>query len=138
MTSDPLAFLPYLLRVATPYEAVLEGLLAKAPNPELARVAISRVRRNGPAREVLDRGDVLAAAVLLLGFSTAAADFLVAHPTEIASLVDVGARTRSTLEDELERDVEGLGLPDGLRRFRRRAMLRVAAGICPRRRSRTS
>ena len=35
---------------------------------------------------MLDRGDVLAAAVRLLGFSTAAADFLVAHPTEIASL----------------------------------------------------
>jgi glutamate-ammonia-ligase adenylyltransferase len=101
--------------------------LAAAPDPELARVALSRVGERSEAREALARQDVLPAAVRLLGFSTAAADFLVAHPEETVGLADVRARTREQLDAESAEDLDRLGAADGLRRFRRRAMLRVAA-----------
>ena len=101
--------------------------LAMAPDPELARVALSRVGEDAGARELLARDDVLPVAVRLLGFSTAAADFLVANPAEAAVLADVHARTRGELDRELAADVERGGVEDGLRRFRRRAMLRLAA-----------
>jgi glutamate-ammonia-ligase adenylyltransferase len=101
--------------------------LATAADPELARVALSRVGEDPRAREVLAREDVLPVAARLLGFSTAAADFLVAHPQESIFLADVGARTADELETELAADAERLGAADGLRRFRRRAMLRIAS-----------
>ena len=101
--------------------------LAEAPDPELARVAISRVGEDATAREQLARPEVLPVAVRLLGFSTAAADFLVRHPEEVATLADVGPRTRTELDAELVGDIARLGADDGLRVFRRRAMLRVAA-----------
>ncbi len=101
--------------------------LATAPDPELARVALSRVGEHPRAREALAREEVLPVAVRLLGFSTAAADFLVAHPEEVGSLADVSSRPRDRLDAELASDVERLGPADGLRRFRRRAMLRAAA-----------
>ena len=106
---------------------VLGRTLADAPDPELARVAISRVGEDPAARAVIARDDVLPVAVRLLGFSTAATDFLVAHPDEVASLADVRPRTRVELDAELAADVQRLGSADALRRFRRRAMLRVAA-----------
>ena len=56
--------------------------LAEAPDPELARLAISRVGEDRRARRVLAREDVFPVAARLLGFSTAAADFLVRHPEE--------------------------------------------------------
>ncbi|HZD79527.1 MAG TPA: hypothetical protein VE646_05765 [Actinomycetota bacterium] len=101
--------------------------LAEAADPELARVALSRVGEDRLARAALAREDVLPAAVRLLGFSTSAADFLVAHPEETEALADIGPRTRGQLEEELAGDVARLRPVDGLRRFRRRAMLRVAA-----------
>ncbi len=101
--------------------------LAEAPDPELARVAISRVGENASAREVLGRPDVLAVAVRLLGYSTAAADFLVAHPDETVAFANVLPRSRTDLDDELAADVSSHGAEDGLRLFRRRSMLRVAA-----------
>ena len=52
--------------------AGLADAIATAPDPELAAVAVERVREAG--------GDVSPAAVRLLGLSTAAADFLVRHP----------------------------------------------------------
>jgi glutamate-ammonia-ligase adenylyltransferase len=100
---------------------------AAAPDPELARVAFARVGEHAVAREVLAREDVLPVAVRLLGYSTAAADFLVAHPDEALALEDVRPRTRSELEVELAGDTDRLGLEAALRRFRRRAMIRVAA-----------
>jgi len=100
---------------------------AEAPDPELARVALSRVGEDPRAREALAREDVLGVAVRLLGFSTAAADFLVAHPEEVGTLADVSARSRERLDAELAAEVQRLGPADGLRRFRRRARLRVAA-----------
>ncbi len=106
---------------------IMGRTLADAPDPELARVAVSRVGEDPRAREVLAREDVLPAAARLLGFSTAAADFLVAHPEETVVLADIGARGRAELDAELAADVERLGPADGLRRFRRRAMLRVAS-----------
>ena len=106
---------------------VLGRTLAEAPDPELARVAISRVGDDPTAREHLARPDVLPVAVRLLGFSTAAADLLVRHPEEVATLADVRARTRAELDAELARDIDRAGAGDGLRVFRRRAMLRVAA-----------
>ena len=106
---------------------LLGRTLAAAADPELARVAISRVGEDPLARDALAREDVLALAVRLLGFSTAAADFLVAHPEEVAVFADVRARTPGELDAELAGDVERLGVEAALRRFRRRAMLRIAS-----------
>ena len=102
-------------------------MFATAPDPELARVAISRVGDDPEARAVLSDPRVLPVATRLLGFSTAAADFLVANPGEVAALADISPRTRSQLDAELADDVTRLGAGDGLRRFRHRAMVRVAA-----------
>lgn len=101
--------------------------LAEAPDPELARVALSRVGEDPDARETLGRPDVLPVAVRLLGFSRAATDFLVRHPEDTGALGDVRPRDRPELDRELAEDVERRGERDGLRLFRRRAMLRVAA-----------
>ncbi len=106
---------------------VMGRTLAEAPDPELARLAISRVGEDPGARQVLVREDVLPVAARLLGFSIAATDFLVAHPEETTLLEDVGARAAHQLDAELAADVARLGLADGLRVFRRRAMVRVAA-----------
>ena len=100
--------------------------LAGAPDPELARVALSRVGDHPVAREALGDPEVLASAIPLLGYSSAAADFFVAHPEETVALGDVRARPRSELDAELGADFDGLGTEDGLRRFRQRAMLRIA------------
>ncbi len=105
----------------------LGRMLAQAPDPELARVAIARVGERARSRELLMREDVLPAAACLLGFSTAAADFFVAHPEELACLAELGPRDAPSLLGELRRDAERLGPMDGLRRFRRRAMMRIAA-----------
>jgi [glutamine synthetase] adenylyltransferase / [glutamine synthetase]-adenylyl-L-tyrosine phosphorylase len=101
--------------------------LELAPDPDLARVAFSRIGDDPQARELLEREDILPVAVRLLGFSTAAADLLVRHPGEAAALADVGPRFRSQLDAELADDAERLGDADGLRVFRRRAMMRIAA-----------
>ena len=106
---------------------VMDRTLAEAPDPELARVAISRVGEDPSARRVLAREDVLLVAARLLGFSTAATDFLVAHPEETRLFEDVRTRSPEELDGELGGDVARLGLADGLRVFRRRAMVRVAA-----------
>ncbi len=98
----------------------LDRAIADAPDPELARVALGRVGDAGA--EVTDP-----ALIRLLGFSFAAADLLVRHPEEAAGLTDVGARDRTALDAELTADLASLGPERGLRRFRRRAMLRVAA-----------
>lgn len=99
-------------------------LLARAADPVLARVALERVREAGGD---VDAPEVAGAAARLLGFSTAAADFLVRHPDEVRALADVAPRGRETLEAELTDDVARRGPVDGLRLFRRRALLRVAA-----------
>jgi [glutamine synthetase] adenylyltransferase / [glutamine synthetase]-adenylyl-L-tyrosine phosphorylase len=101
--------------------------LAEAPDPELARVAISRVGENPRARQVLGRDDVFPIAARLLGFSTAAADFLVSHPEETGMLIDVRARSREELDDELTAEASRRGPADGLRVFRHRAMVRLGA-----------
>jgi [glutamine synthetase] adenylyltransferase / [glutamine synthetase]-adenylyl-L-tyrosine phosphorylase len=98
-----------------------------APDPELARVAFSRVAEHPGAREQLSDPGVLEVMVRLLGFSTAAADFLVANPLEVAAVADVRPRNRQELDAELAADVDRLGGAEGLRMFRRRAMLRIAA-----------
>ena len=94
---------------------VLGRALADAPDPELARVAISRVGEDAFARGLLARPEILRVAARLLGFSTAAADFLVAHPEETEALADVRERSRVELDDELARDVARAGAADGLR-----------------------
>ncbi|MDP9347437.1 MAG: DUF294 nucleotidyltransferase-like domain-containing protein, partial [Actinomycetota bacterium] len=101
--------------------------LADAPDPQLARIALSRVGEDPGAREALARPEVLSVATRLLGLSSAAADFLVRHPEETAALGDVSSRSRETLDAELANDVTVRGTGDGLRVFRRRALLRVAA-----------
>ncbi|MGZ8630910.1 MAG: [protein-PII] uridylyltransferase family protein [Actinomycetota bacterium] len=106
---------------------MLGRTFARAPDPELARVAFSRVGDDPNAREALARPEITDVAARLLGFSTAAADFLVAHPDEVHALADVSARENGALRAELTADVDRLGPADGLRRFRRRAILRVAA-----------
>jgi len=97
-------------------------VLARAPDPELARVALSRVRDAGA--HVSD-DDV--ALVRLLGFSRAASDFLVRHPDEAWAIADAASRTHHAREAERGADVGRLGGLGGVRRFRRRAMLRIAA-----------
>ncbi len=106
---------------------ILGRTLAEAADPELARVALSRVGESPVAREVLAREEVLAPAARVLGFSSAAADLLVAHPEEVEALADLHARSAVELHEELAADGARFGVADGLRRFRRRAMLRVAA-----------
>jgi len=111
--------------VSTP--ALLGRALAAAPDPELARVALARVGERPEARELLDDPDVIEPAARLLGFSTAAADFLVAHPEEAALFRDLAPRSRDRLLTEARETAVRLGAEAGLRRFRRRALLRVAA-----------
>jgi len=106
---------------------MLGRTFAAAPNPELARVAFSRVGDDPTARGALARPEVAENAARLLGFSSAAADFLVANPGEVHELADVSARDAGALRAELGGDVGRLGPVGGLRRFRRRAMMRVAA-----------
>ncbi len=109
------------------WSPALERHLSSAPDPALARVSVARVAEHAEARAAFARPEALPTVVRLLGFSTAAADLLVAQPQEASALVDVAARSRPELDAELAEDIQRLGLPDGLRRFRRRSMLRVAA-----------
>jgi [glutamine synthetase] adenylyltransferase / [glutamine synthetase]-adenylyl-L-tyrosine phosphorylase len=104
-----------------------ERLLTSVADPELGRASLGRVFESEDARATLTRPDVLPAAARLLGFSSAAADFLVAHPDEAVALADLRSRSHEGLAVELEADVDRLGPPAALRRFRRRSMLRVAA-----------
>ncbi|MGH2672794.1 MAG: bifunctional [glutamine synthetase] adenylyltransferase/[glutamine synthetase]-adenylyl-L-tyrosine phosphorylase, partial [Actinomycetota bacterium] len=106
---------------------ILGRTFADAPDPELARVAFSRVGEDAHAREVLGRPEVLPVASRLLGFSTAASDLLVRHPEEVEALADVSARSREALGTELRADLEAHGASAGVRLFRRRAMLRIVA-----------
>ena len=100
--------------------------LAGAPDPEMARVALSRVGEDARVREALEEPGATEAAVRLLGFSSAAADFLVAYPEEAGLVSDLAPRSRDDLLVEARADVERLGPEAGLRRFRRRGLLRVA------------
>ena len=77
---------------------VLGRTLAEAPDPELARVALSRVGEDRFAREVLSEPEVLLVAARLLGISRAAADFLVAHPEDTVAFRDVSRRSRYALQ----------------------------------------
>jgi glutamate-ammonia-ligase adenylyltransferase len=106
---------------------MLGRTFAAAPDPELARVAFSRVGDVAAARTALARPEITDVAARLLGFSTAATDFLVAHPDEVETLADVGTRSGGALRAEVAAGIDLLGPTAGLRRFRRRAMLRVAA-----------
>ncbi|HZB02216.1 MAG TPA: hypothetical protein VE800_08930, partial [Actinomycetota bacterium] len=106
---------------------ILGRTFSEAPDPELARAAFSRVGEDAHARELLARPEILPVASRLLGFSTAASDLLVRHPEEVDALADVSARSRDALDAELAADVSAHGAGGGLRRFRRRAMLRIAA-----------
>ena len=98
-----------------------------APDPALARRAIERVAAAPGAADRLADPAIHQLAVLVLGFSTAAADLLGRHPVELEALADVTARDDGSLWRELAADVDRVGVVAGLRRFRRRAMLRVAA-----------
>jgi glutamate-ammonia-ligase adenylyltransferase len=106
---------------------ILGRTFSEAPDPELARVAFSRVGEDVHARQLLADPNVLPVASRLLGFSTAASDLLVRHPEEVEALANVSARAREALETELRADVDSHGASAGLRRFRHRAMLRIAA-----------
>ena len=68
---------------------MLGRTFAAAPDPELARVAFSRVGDDPRARAALAMPEITDIAARLLGFSTAAADFLVANPGEVAMFADV-------------------------------------------------
>ncbi len=99
-------------------------IVAAAPDPALARVALERV---GEAGGVVADPAVALVATRLLGFSTAAADFFARHPEETLMLADVSWRGREALDAELALEVTRRGPRGGLRLFRRRALLRVAA-----------
>jgi glutamate-ammonia-ligase adenylyltransferase len=98
-----------------------------AADPHLAAVAFDRVASVPGASQRLADPAVRRLAVLLLGFSTAAADLFVRHPDELDALADVRPRAATALRAELASDAERHGVVAGLRRFRRRAMTRVAA-----------
>jgi [glutamine synthetase] adenylyltransferase / [glutamine synthetase]-adenylyl-L-tyrosine phosphorylase len=106
---------------------VLGRALGEAPDPELARIAVSRMGDRAEARDLLSRPEIIPAAARLLGFSVAASDFFLAHPEELEALADVRPRSADELAAELAADVEALGVRPGLRRFRRRGTYRVAA-----------
>jgi len=106
---------------------VLGRAYAAAPDPDLARVAISRIGEDDGARRVLEEPAAMGPAARLLGYSTAVTDFLVSHPEETVLFLDLSARARNELVAEAARDVERYGPEAGLRRFRRRALYRVAA-----------
>lgn len=97
-----------------------------APDPALAAAAFARVTED-PRAGVLTREPTRTTAIRLLGFSRAAADLLVRSPEESAALVDVTVRDRAALDAEVAADLARLGAETGLRRFRRRALMRVAA-----------
>ena len=77
-----------------------------APDPDLARVVWERVRDAGTSIDD-------PALIRLLGFSRAAADFLVRHPDEAASIAHPVARDRPALDAELGAGplVRAAGLP---------------------------
>src|SRR5436309_2243826 len=106
---------------------VLGRALGEAPDPELAGVAVSRMGDRTGARELLSRPDIIPAAARLLGFSSAASDFFLAHPEELEALADVRPRSPQELIEEGAVDVARIGASSGLRRFRRRATYRIAA-----------
>jgi glutamate-ammonia-ligase adenylyltransferase len=112
-------------RVISP--EVLGRALGEAPNPELARIAVSRIGERPGARELLERPEIISAAARLLGFSSAAADFFLSHPQELESLADPRPRASVELMIEAASDAGRFGPEAGLRRFRRRAGYRVAA-----------
>lgn len=93
-----------------------------APDPDLARVAAERL--GGTSAEVVLSDPI---AIRLLGFSRAATDFLIRYPEEASAIVEVAPRERAMFDRELAEDLERLGPEPGLRRFRRRALLRIAA-----------
>ena len=101
--------------------------LATAPDPELARVALSRLGDHPRARELLSRADILTAAIPLIGFSIAATDHFVKYPDELAALGNIRPRSLEELQREAGDAVGSFGSEPGLRRFRRRASYRVAA-----------
>ncbi len=101
--------------------------LAKAPDPELARVAVSRLGDHPLGREALSDARVAVHAIPLIGFSTAATDFFVRHPDELWSLADEAPKDASALLAEAENDADTLGPQAGVRRFRLRASYRLAA-----------
>jgi glutamate-ammonia-ligase adenylyltransferase len=105
---------------------LLGRALGEAPDPELARVTVSRVGERREARELLARPEIIPGAARVLGFSTAAADFFLAHPEELESLAELRTRTFDELRAEARADIARLGASIGLRRFRRRATYRVA------------
>jgi [glutamine synthetase] adenylyltransferase / [glutamine synthetase]-adenylyl-L-tyrosine phosphorylase len=105
----------------------VERALHDAPDPDLARTAWERVIAHPDSREILDRPMVAPVAIRVLGFSPAAADFLVKYPDESGVFAMVTPRSRANLDLEVAADVERFGSAAGLRRFRRRAMLRIAA-----------
>jgi glutamate-ammonia-ligase adenylyltransferase len=101
--------------------------LGDAPDPEMARMAVSRIGERQAARVQLERPEIIGAAARLLGFSTAAADFFTAHPDELDALAELRSRGLPELLAEAEGSVSRLGPGSGLRRFRRRASFRLAA-----------
>src|SRR3954462_4320266 len=105
----------------------LERALAAAPDPMLAHTSWERVCEDEQARAVLERPPVAPVAIQVLGLSTAAADFLVKYPDEAGLFATATARSHANLDSEVAADVEAHGAAAGLRRFRRRAMIRVAA-----------
>jgi glutamate-ammonia-ligase adenylyltransferase len=105
---------------------VLGRALGEAPDPELARIAVSRMEERPGARELLERPDIIPGAARLLGFSTAASDFFTSHPEELEALSDLRPRPLNELIGEAEATVKDLGPQAGVRRFRRRASYRVA------------
>jgi glutamate-ammonia-ligase adenylyltransferase len=112
------------LELSTPED--LGRALAHAPDPEQARVALSRLGDLPTGRELLARADILDAAIPLLGFSSAAVDFFVKRPDELTALEDTSRRSGAALRAEASAAISAFDDQPGLRRFRRRATYRLA------------
>src|SRR5204862_5015781 len=97
------------------------AVLAAAPDPVLAAIALDRVDADPRGAEVLASSNFAREIARLLGISRPATDFLVQHPEETSALIDPAARSDDDLRLELSADVAAHGDAVGLRLFRRRA-----------------
>ena len=105
----------------------LDRAILEAPDPGLARVAVSRITEDPVGRELISDPQVAAAAIPLLGFSRAAADAFARRPGDLHAFRSMTPHPRRELDGEISEAVDSFGMGAGIRRFRRLSMLRVAA-----------
>lgn len=119
----------------------LVGALRQAPDPDAALVGFSRYvsactpdERASLLRPAPEEPDALPLLVEILGTSPFLGEILVRHPEYLdwlAAAMERPLPDRATLEREIDdwvRRSESLSVPDALKRYQRRHLLRIAAG----------